>query len=122
MAKKINFIKLVKLDKEGNALTDKEGNLQTETFFTPTFIPFRKVYEATEMLESAEQDGQGEGQEEFKQMLDFVVETYQHQFTTDDLLDRLHAPNGIQEINKQVEFVAQGTMDDERKKELARMI
>ena len=40
---KRNFIKLVKLDDEGKAKVNAEGNVQYETFITPTMIPFRKI-------------------------------------------------------------------------------
>jgi hypothetical protein len=35
MAKR-NFIKLVQVDKKGNAVTDTEGNAKYDTFITPT--------------------------------------------------------------------------------------
>ena len=55
-------------------------------------------------------------------MLDMVVDIYNNQFTKDDLLDRLHAPDAVEELQGQIEFIAQGQMDEERKKELARII
>ena len=42
---KRNYIQLVKDVKE-------DGTPELETFFTPNFIPFRKVYEAVELLDS----------------------------------------------------------------------
>ena len=120
MAKR-NFIKLTQIDKKGNAVTDTEGNAKYDTFITPTQIPFRKIYDAADLM-----DGEGEGdkssKEGFDEMLDMVVDIYNNQFTKDDLLDRLHAPDAIEELNGQIEFIAQGQMDDERKKELARII
>ncbi|MBI5975210.1 phage tail assembly chaperone G [Staphylococcus canis] len=123
MTKKINFIRLVVLDSEGNAKEDKNGNLELETYFTPNFIPFRKIYEASEIMEGTSEDGKELSEKEmFKRMTDFIVSVYKNQFTSDDLLDRLHAPDAVTEIHAQVEFVAQGQMDDDRKKQLAKMI
>lgn len=123
MSKKINFIKLVVLDNEGNAKEDKNGNLEVKTYFTPNFIPFRKIYEATEIMEGVTEEGtQLTEKEMFKRMTDFVVDVYNKQFTSDELLDRLHAPDAIEEIQAQVQFIAQGQMDEERKKQLAKMI
>lgn len=123
MSKKINFIKLVVLDKEGNAKEDKNGNFEVETHFTPNFIPFRKIYEATDIMEGTSEDGSELTEKEmFKRMTDFVVDVYNNQFTSDDLLDRLHAPDAIEEIQSQVQFIAQGKMDEQRKKQLAKMI
>lgn len=123
MTKKINFIRLVVLDSEGNAKEDKNGNLELETYFTPNFIPFRKIYEASEIMEGTSEDGKELSEKEMlKRMTDFIVSVYKNQFTSDDLLDRLHAPDAVTEIRAQVSFVAQGQMDDDRKKQLAKMI
>lgn len=117
---KRNFIKLVKLDDEGKAKVNADGDVQYETFITPTMIPFRKIYDAADLM-----DGQDKGdsaQESMDEMLDMVVDIYGGQFTKDDLLDRLNAPDAVDELTQQIEFIAQGQMDDERKKELAQMI
>lgn len=120
MAKR-NFIKLIQIDKEGNPITDAEGKVKYDTFITPTQIPFRKVYDASELMDNSI-EGETSAKENMDQMLDMVVDIYKHQFTKDDLLDRLHAPDAVLELQQQIEFIAQGQMDDERKKELARMI
>ena len=120
MAKR-NFIKLTQIDKKGNAVTDSEGNAKYDTFITPTQIPFRKIYDAADLMDGASDENTSE-QENIDQMLDMVVDIYNNQFTKDDLLDRLHAPDAAEELQGQIEFIAQGQMDEERKKELARII
>lgn len=120
MAKR-NFIKLIQIDKQGNAITDSEGNAKFDTFITPTQIPFRKIYDAADLMDEAS-DEEKSAQENIDQMLDMVVDIYNKQFTKDDLLDRLHAPDAVEELQGQIEFIAQGQMDEERKKELAKMI
>ena len=120
MAKR-NFIKLVQVDKKGNAVTDTEGNAKFDTFITPTQIPFRKIYDAADLMDGAS-DVEKSEQENIDQMLDMVVDIYNHQFTKDYLLDRLHAPDAVEELQQQIEFIAQGQMDEERQKKLAQMI
>ena len=120
MAKR-NFIKLVQVDKKGNAVTDSEGNAKFDTYITPTQIPFRKIYDAADLMDGAS-DENTSAQENIDQMLDMVVDIYNDQFTKDDLLDRLHEPDAVEELQQQIQFIAQGQMDEERKKELAKMI
>lgn len=120
MAKR-NFIKLVQVDKKGNAVTDTEGNAKYDKFITPTQIPFRKIYDAADLMDGTS-DENTSAQENIDQMLDMVVDIYNNQFTKDDLLDRLHAPDAVEELQQQIQFIAQGQMDEERKKQLAKMI
>ena len=118
---KRNFIKLIQIDKKGNAVTDTEGNAKFDTFITPTQIPFRKIYDAANLMDGAS-DVEKSAQENIDEMLDMVVDIYNHQFTKDDLLDRLHAPDAVEELQQQIQFIAEGQMDEERKKQLAKMI
>ncbi|EHJ08440.1 phage tail assembly chaperone G [Staphylococcus simiae] len=120
MAKR-NFIKLTQIDKQGNAVTDTEGNVKFDTFITPTQIPFRKIYDAADLMDG-QVDEEKSSKESIDEMLDFVVDIYNNQFTKEDLLDRLHAPDAVEELQRQIQFIAQGQMDEERKKQLAKMI
>ena len=120
MAKR-NFIKLTQIDKKGNAVTYSEGNAKFDTYITPTQIPFRKIYDASDLMDG-ESDESTSVKENIDQMLDMVVDIYNNQFTKDDLLDRLHAPDAVEELQQQIQFIAQGQMDEERKKQLAKMI
>lgn len=120
MAKR-NFIKLVQVDKKGNPALDAEGNSKYDTFLTPMQIPFRMIYNAADLMDGAS-DEENSAQQNMDQMLDMVVDIYGKQFTKDDLLDRLHAPDAVAELQQQIEFIASGAMDDERKKQLAQMI
>lgn len=116
---KRNFIKLVQVDNKGKAVLDSDGNPKYDTFITPAQIPFRMIYNATDLMDGSDEESSKQSMDE---MLDLVVNIYQKQFTKDDLLDRLHAPDAVDELTQQIEFIAQGQMDDERKKELAQMI
>lgn len=115
---KKNFMKFVKNVKE---VQEKNAEPQFETFLTPSFIPLRKMYDATEALETKSGNDVSEKQA-MDIMMDMVVDIYQNQFTKDDILDRLHSPDAMEELNDQLEWVAQGKMNDSRKKQLEKMI
>ena len=102
-------------------VTDTEGNAKYDTFITPTQIPFRKIYDAANLMDNSS-DVEKSAQENIDEMLDMVVDIYNNQFTKDSLLDRLNAPDAVEELQQQIEFIAQGEMDEERKKQLAKMI
>src|SRR5699024_1965847 len=120
MAKR-NFIKLIQIDKKGNAVTDTEGNAKFDTYITPTQIPFRKIYDAADLMDGAS-DENTSAQENIDQMLDMVVDIYNNQLTKEKLLDRVQEPDAVKELQGKIKFIAQGQMDEERKKELARII
>jgi hypothetical protein len=116
---KRNIIKLAKTDAEGKVVLEN-GEVVLETFFSSPFIPFRVVLEATK-LSARMQKATAETEVDMaEELINFVAQDiYGKQFTKDDLLDRLHAPDAMQEIQNQIDFVAQGHQSDETKKFLA---
>lgn len=110
---KRNFIKLIKEIKDEKPIYD--------TYLTSAFIPFRKMYEAADVQDELE-TGELSERQQMDSMLDMVVDIYDKQFTRDQLIDGLHSPDAVGVLNGQIEWVAQGQMNDERKKELAKMI
>lgn len=115
---KRNFIKLVN---NGEDVAKKNAEPKYDTFVTPSFIPLRKMYEATDVMEEM-QSGKTSEKQAFDMLMDMVVDIYEKQFTRDDVLDRLHSPDAMEELQQQVQFVSEGQMDDERKKELKKML
>lgn len=111
---KRNYIQLVKEVK-------KDGEVLFETFVTPHFIPFRLVYSSIDALAKADDPDTTES-EALHELMIMVCDIYDNQFSSDDLLDKLHSPNALEELRGQVEFVAQGKMDEERKKNLKAML
>ncbi|UII58121.1 hypothetical protein LS684_21095 (plasmid) [Cytobacillus spongiae] len=115
---KRNMIELVK--------EVKEGEIVTEKFLTPVFLPFSVVYEAIDMMEEIEKSEEetknsNSEKELINKLLDFVAnKVYNKQFTKDDLFNGLHAPDAIQTLQEQIMFVAQGRQTDETKKFLAK--
>ncbi|GAA0491322.1 hypothetical protein GCM10008986_16780 [Salinibacillus aidingensis] len=110
---KRNMIELVK--------EVKQGELVTEKYLTPLFIPMRKVYEAVDMLEYIQMSaGTSEAEKELiDKLLIFVVDLYDNQFTKDELFNGLHGPGAVKKLQEQVIFVARGVQDEDTKKYLA---
>lgn len=114
---KRNMIELVKEVKEGEIITEK--------FLTPVFIPFSVVYEAvdlTQEIDNSEKEKSASSEKDMiDKLLDFVAnKIYNKQFTKEQLFDGLHAPDAIQTLQEQIVFVAQGRQTDETKKFLAK--
>ena len=114
---KRNFIKLISNQEQ---VTEGKEPL-FNTFVSPSFVPYRKMYEAMQILEKQETEGANE-LELTNVMIDFIVDLYGKQFTKEELLDGLHAPDANAEIMGHIEFFAQGKLTEERKKELAKML
>lgn len=112
---KRNMIELVKEVKEGEVVTEK--------YLTPIFIPLTVVYEAldlTESLESKNEEKQSE-REIIDKLLDFVAnKVYKDQFTKEELENGLHAPDAIETLKDQILFIAQGQQTDATKEFLAK--
>lgn len=109
---KRNMIELVKEVKEGEIITEK--------YLTPVFIPLSVVYEALEMIAEIERNKVTE-RDLLDKMLDFVANRiYKNQFTKQELFDGLHAPDASRVLYEQILFITQGAQTDETKKYLAR--
>lgn len=109
---KRNFIKLAKGFNE-------EGEPKFQTFVTPGFIPFRLIYEASDVMSELENKSEKENMDT---MLDMVTKIYNNQFTKDELIDGLHSAEAVEEIKQQIEFISSGAMDDHRKEELGKIL
>lgn len=96
--------------------------VKTQVFYTPRFIPFSVVYEAVELSERVDETGK-EGKEDFSEtkffdeMADFVAnKIYAGKFTTEQLVNGLHAPDAVKTLQEHVMFVAQGAQSSQAKK------
>ncbi|MET1176927.1 hypothetical protein ABG775_02935 [Peribacillus simplex] len=105
---KRNMIKLVKEVKEEEVIT--------ETYLTPVFIPFSVVYEAIDIEDEMNKDNLTD-KEFFDKMIDIVAnKIYNKQFTPQDLINGLHAPDALETLQEQIIFVSRGYQSDETKK------
>lgn len=99
----------------------KEGEVITETYLTPVFIPFSEVYEATDLMDDVTKNEKKKSDKQImEEMIDFVVRIYGNQFTKEDIQKGLHGPGGNGVLFDQVLFVAQGKENNETKKFLAK--
>src|SRR5699024_8584641 len=117
---KRNMIELVKNPDEAN----KGGEIETERFWTPVHIPLKVMYEALDLSEEMANIESGKSKNSFRDAMDLMMDfsankAYNGQFTKDDLLERLHAPDAINTLQEQIMFIAQGETSDSTKNFLA---
>lgn len=99
----------------------KEGEILTETYYTPAFIPLSVVYQAIDLSKEMGKVTLDNEVEIINKMVDFVAkEIYKDQFTKEDLINGLHAPDAIQTLREQIIFITRGQQSDEVKKLLAK--
>lgn len=101
----------------------KEGEIITEKYLTPIFIPLEVVYEAIDLSAELEKpiNGANDEKDRIEKMLSFVADkVFGGQFTKDELRKGLHAPTAIQTLQEQILFVARGMQNDDTKKYLAK--
>ncbi|GAB3061851.1 phage tail assembly chaperone G [Salinicoccus sesuvii] len=133
MANKLkrNYIQLVTGVKEN-------GEPEFETFLTPHFIPADIWYECMDVLDevetmeekmnaerkAAEESGEAGNLMSSARMMkkqgelltDAVVKIYDGQFDKKDIRKKYHAPDFVEGLQKQVEFIAMGQQDAATKK------
>lgn len=112
---KRNMIELVKNPDE----VLRGGEVEMEKFWTPPFLPLTVTYEAMDLMEKVEkedEEGTASPREFLEIMIDFVAnKAYGGQFTKEELQNRLHAPDAIEELQSQVMFIAQGQQSNATK-------
>ena len=118
---KRNMIELVKNPDEAN----KGGEIETERFWTPVHIPLKVMYEALDLSEEMANIESGKSKKSFRDamdlMMDFIAnKAYNGQFTKDDLLERLHAPDAINTLQEQIGFIASGETSESTKNWMAK--
>ncbi|GAB3797377.1 phage tail assembly chaperone G [Virgibacillus kimchii] len=99
----------------------KEGEIVTEKYITPVFVPLKTVYEAIDLMGELNNQKMTPELEKgiIDEMLDFVVKAYGDQFTKDELFNGLHAPDAISVLQDQIMFIARGYQNSDTKKYLA---
>lgn len=107
---KRNMIELVK--------EVKEGEIVTEKYLTPVFIPLGVLYEAVDLTQEMEKGEEVESERVLiEKLIDFVAnKIYKDQFTKEELTNGIHAPDAIKVLQEQIVFIAQGQQTDETKK------
>lgn len=86
---------------------NENGELVTKEYQTPKFIPFSKLMKATKKLEKLEDKSEMEAMDE---MMQAICDLYNNQFTTEELMDGLHAPDAVRVIRENIEFISTGEL------------
>jgi|SRR5690625_3355786 len=95
----------------------KEGELVTETYVTPVFIPMKAVYEAIDL--AAEMRKEKDQRKLIDKMMTFVADkVYNKQFPKEALISGLHGPDAVRILEDQILFVSRGFQNEESKKYL----
>ncbi|WP_241475487.1 phage tail assembly chaperone G [Priestia flexa] len=95
----------------------KEGEIVEKTYLTPVFIPFSVVYQALDLSAEMQKAKGNDEKQLIDKLIDFVAkDVYKNQFTKDELINGLHAPNAVQALQDQILFIASGQQDDASKK------
>lgn len=106
---KRNMIELVK--------EVKEGEVVTESYLTPVFIPLSVVYKAIDLSKDIQNVTIETEKEMVDKLVDFVAnDVYKGQFTKEELINGLHAPSAVGTLEEQVIFITRGYQSDETKK------
>lgn len=98
----------------------KEGEVVTETYLSPLFIPLSVTYEALDLAKTIDDKDMGE-REKTEKLVHFIANTlYKKQFTVDELINGLHGPEALETLYEQLVFATNGYQSDETKKFLAK--
>lgn len=98
----------------------KEGEVVTETYLSPLFIPLSVTYEGLELAKEIDKEGMSE-REKTEKLVHFIANTvYNKQFTVDELNNGLHGPDALETLYEQLVFATNGYQSDETKKFLAK--
>lgn len=109
---KLNFIELIKKEKDN-------GEFETVVYYTPKFIPFSKLIQLTKTLEAMEEKTEMEAMDE---MFKVVCDLYNNQFTVEELQGGLHAPEAVETLQEQIEFISSGKVSEENDKRLKELL
>jgi len=105
---KRHLIELVKNPEE----VAEGGVPEFEKHWTIPFIPFRKVIEAATLQERLEKGDLSEVKQ-IEEMANFIAELYKDIPNGDYLIDRLHAPDGMEELRGQIDFIVSGAQSED---------
>lgn len=98
----------------------EQGGIETEVYLTPAFLPISMLYEAMDVSDKLDTDEKLTEKQRFSEMMNFVVNLYENQFTLKELESGLHSPTAIEVLREQIMFAANGVQSDETKKLMAK--
>lgn len=113
---KRNFIELIKE-------VDTDGNIKnTKVYLTPAFIPFSKFTKKMKEVTDLENDTKRSEYEKLPEFFAIVTDLYNNQFTVDEMLDGLHTPEAMAEVQNQIAFFSDGVVQKENEAKLKELL
>ena len=86
----------------------EDGEVVVTTYKTKGFIPFSKLMKITKKLEGMDKLSEQEAMEETFKVI--CEDLYENQFTFDQLMDGLHAPDAAKVIEENITFLSTGEL------------
>lgn len=112
---KKNYIELITEVDNNGEVKDKK------VYVTPGFIPFTVVIKAQNTLNSLEESE--DDMEGIQEMMKIVSkDIYNNQFTTEELMNGLHAPDAMRTLQAQLEFISAGKLTEENQAKLKEIL
>ena len=93
----------------------EDGELVTTTYKTKGFIPFSKLMKITKKLEGMDKLSEQEAMEETFKVI--CEDLYENQFTVEQLMDGLHAPDAAKVIEENITFLSTGELPKKEKED-----
>lgn len=86
----------------------EDGEVVVTTYKTKGFIPFSKLMKITKKLEGMDKLSEQEAMEETFKVI--CEDLYENQFTVEQLMDGLHAPDAAKVIEENITFLSTGEL------------
>ena len=86
----------------------EDGEVVVTTYKTKGFIPFSKLMKITKKLEGMDKLSEQEAMEETFKVI--CEDLYENQFTVEQLMDGLHAPDAAKVIEENISFLSTGEL------------
>lgn len=93
----------------------EDGEVVVTTYKTKGFIPFSKLMKITKKLEGMDKLSEQEAMEETFKVI--CEDLYENQFTFDQLMDGLHAPDAAKVIEENITFLSTGELPKKEKED-----
>ncbi|ANM47023.1 hypothetical protein [Staphylococcus phage vB_SauS_IMEP5] len=111
-----NFVELIEEVNEKGEVT------KSKTFLSPAFTPGDKLVELQVKMKKVEDNDFDSEKDALNYMADIIVDYYNKQFTRKQFISGTHAPELMDVIKDQIEFISQGSVTEENKKRLHELL
>lgn len=113
---KRNFVELIQ------EVNDKGEVTKSRTFLTPPFTPGPVLLELQDRIAKVEKGDFKTEKEAIMYMVEIVVDFYKKQFTADEFLEGTNAPEVIETMKNQIQFISDGFVNEENERRLKELL